>query len=104
MRREELNRPLAGWEALDVVPVPRPRALGHAPFVGRDHELDVLVGALGRVLREERPQLVSVLGEPGIGKSRLIAEFERAFARPGERAGAARTLRRRMAKSLAIER
>ncbi len=70
------SRPLSAWEALDIAPAPHPRALGHAPFVGRDHELDVLVGALAKVLREERPQLVSVLGEPGIGKSRLVHEFE----------------------------
>jgi class 3 adenylate cyclase/tetratricopeptide (TPR) repeat protein len=79
---QDLNRPLDGWEALDVVPLPRPRALGHAPFVGRDQELDVLVGALGRVVREQRAQLVSVLGEPGIGKSRLIAEFEQRSLAP----------------------
>ena len=71
------SRPLAGWEVLGIEAAPRPRALGHAPFVGRDDEMDVLVGTLARVVREERPHLVSVLGEPGIGKSRLIAEFER---------------------------
>jgi class 3 adenylate cyclase/tetratricopeptide (TPR) repeat protein len=70
-------RPLSAWEVLGIAPAPHPRALGHAPFVGRDHELDVLLGALARVLREGRPHLVSVLGEPGIGKSRLIAELER---------------------------
>jgi len=77
LEARDWSRPLSAWEALEIAPAPHPRALGHAEFVGRDHELDVLRGALGRVLREQRPHLVSVLGEPGIGKSRLIFEFER---------------------------
>ena len=48
-------------------------------------ELDVLLGTLDRVIREQRPHLVSVLGEPGIGKSRLIAEFERRAVAPARR-------------------
>ncbi|HET6315520.1 MAG TPA: AAA family ATPase, partial [Chloroflexota bacterium] len=77
VQAHDWNRPLAAWEALDVAPAPAARALGHAPFVGRDQELEVLLAGLSRVLREQRPQLISVLGEPGIGKSRMIAEFER---------------------------
>jgi class 3 adenylate cyclase len=65
------------WEALDVGLAPRARTLRDTPFVGRAAELDALMGVLERVLREQRPHLVSVLGEAGIGKSRLIAEFER---------------------------
>jgi class 3 adenylate cyclase/tetratricopeptide (TPR) repeat protein len=68
---------LEAWEALDVGLAPRARTLRDTPFVGRGAELDVLTGALDRILREQRPHLVSVLGEAGIGKSRLIAEFER---------------------------
>ena len=77
VQARDWNRAVAAWEALEVTPDPASRALGHAPFVGRDAELDVVVGALARVMREQRPHLVSVLGEAGIGKSRLIAEFER---------------------------
>ena len=71
------ERPLSAWEALDVTPLPEARPLGTAPLVGRDEELALLAGIWTIVAREARPHLVTVLGEPGIGKSRLVAEFER---------------------------
>jgi DNA-binding NtrC family response regulator/tetratricopeptide (TPR) repeat protein len=43
-------------------------------FVGRERELAVLEDLLGRV-REGRGQVVGILGEPGVGKSRLCYEF-----------------------------
>src|SRR6516162_8415673 len=45
-----------------------------SPFVGRDEEMQLL---LSRWLRacEGHGQLVLVIGEPGIGKSRLVEEF-----------------------------
>jgi class 3 adenylate cyclase len=46
-------------------------------FVGRDPELQALREAYGRVLETKRPILVSILGEPGIGKSTLVREFRR---------------------------
>ena len=71
------ERPVAAWQALEAVPLPRARPLGTAPLVGRDEELALLSGIWTKVAREARPHLVTVLGEPGIGKSRLVAEFER---------------------------
>jgi adenylate cyclase len=50
-----------------------------APLVGRAGELAQLEGAFAR-MREGRAQMVSVVGEAGTGKSRLIAEL---FARLG---------------------
>jgi adenylate cyclase len=47
-----------------------------SPMVGRVGELGQLLDALGRAQRG-RAQLVSVAGEAGTGKSRLIAEFLR---------------------------
>src|SRR5205823_4156757 len=63
--------------ALEAAPVPAARPLRTAPLVGRDEELSVLSGLWTKVTREARPHLVTILGEPGIGKSRLVAEFER---------------------------
>ena len=71
------SQPVPVWEALEVAPLPEARPLGTAPLVGRDDALGLLEGTWTRVARERRPHLVSVLGEPGIGKSRLVAEFER---------------------------
>jgi transcriptional regulator with AAA-type ATPase domain/tetratricopeptide (TPR) repeat protein len=45
-------------------------------FVGRARELDVLQGALAST-RQGRGQVVSIVGEPGVGKSRLLYEFTR---------------------------
>jgi tetratricopeptide (TPR) repeat protein len=45
------------------------------PLVGREGELGVLADALDRVRREREPQLVTLVGVPGIGKSRLVAEL-----------------------------
>jgi len=46
-----------------------------APMVGRGPELQVLEGAFGRADRDRTPQLVTVLGSAGVGKSRLLREF-----------------------------
>ena len=45
------------------------------PFVGRDHELRLLQDTFERTLRESTIQLVTIVGEPGVGKTRLLAEF-----------------------------
>jgi class 3 adenylate cyclase/tetratricopeptide (TPR) repeat protein len=53
-----------------------------APFVGRRFELELLDGALGQVEAERGARLAVVLGDAGVGKTRLIADFlERAGAR-----------------------
>ena len=45
------------------------------PLVGRRRELETLIGALDRARREREPQLVTLVGVPGIGKSRLVSEL-----------------------------
>jgi class 3 adenylate cyclase/tetratricopeptide (TPR) repeat protein len=45
------------------------------PFVGRDSELTLLGETFLRTLREPSTQLVTVVAEPGVGKSRLVWEF-----------------------------
>ncbi|MGH3132273.1 MAG: AAA family ATPase, partial [Gaiellaceae bacterium] len=46
-----------------------------APFVGRERDLAVLVDTFARALDEPSVQLVTVVGEPGLGKSRLVWEL-----------------------------
>ena len=45
------------------------------PLIGREHELALLRDLFRRVLGERSPQLVTLSGEPGVGKSRLVREF-----------------------------
>jgi tetratricopeptide (TPR) repeat protein len=49
----------------------RPRAR----FVGREQELELLHNSYERAVRDRRPTLVTVFGDPGVGKSRLVEEF-----------------------------
>ncbi len=59
-----------------------------SPFVGRARELDELTAAVGR-MRRGQAQVVSLVGEAGIGKSRLIAELRARLERDGALAGVA---------------
>ncbi|MFJ2932406.1 AAA family ATPase [Streptomyces sp. NPDC087219] len=56
---------------------------GRAPFVGRARELDRLDVPLRRRAEGTGPVVVEVVGEPGIGKSRLLAEFAARARRHG---------------------
>jgi class 3 adenylate cyclase len=47
----------------------------NAPLVGRDAEMALLETLYHRVTSEGRPILVTIYGDPGAGKSRLVAEF-----------------------------
>jgi class 3 adenylate cyclase/ATP/maltotriose-dependent transcriptional regulator MalT len=60
------------WRALRIHD---PRRVAVAPFVGREEELELLENAFARVTRDRRGQLVTIFGEPGLGKSRLVTEF-----------------------------
>jgi tRNA A-37 threonylcarbamoyl transferase component Bud32 len=54
--------------------------VGHpatTPFVGRDDELTLLWSSFDRARRAGEPQFLTVIGVPGIGKSRLVREFSR---------------------------
>ena len=65
------HRP-AAWRLLSlVVGAPAPASA----FVGRQAELATLVGTWEQVRREQRCDLLTVIGVPGVGKSRLVAEF-----------------------------
>ena len=62
---------------------------GGAPFVGREAEMRRLAETLGGVRTERRTQLLTIVGDAGVGKSRLIREFASAAA------GSARVVRGR---------
>ena len=46
-----------------------------ARFVGRERELEALAQAWGHVQDEQRCELVTIIGEAGVGKSRLVEEL-----------------------------
>ena len=77
------KEPLRVWRAVEprsAVGVDLNRQLDR-PLVGGAHELEVLLEALARARRERSPQLVTLVGVPGIGKSRLVRElYERVDA------------------------
>ena len=50
------------------------RSLG-TPMVGRQIDLGIVTGAFQKAVYETTTQLVMVAGEPGVGKSRLVAEL-----------------------------
>ncbi len=51
------------------------------PFVGRGDEIETLTAAIDKAITERAPILVTVVGSPGVGKTRLAAET-RAIAAP----------------------
>jgi class 3 adenylate cyclase/tetratricopeptide (TPR) repeat protein len=79
------DQPVPVWEALaararfgvDLAPETR------TPLVGRTRELDQLVESLARVREQGSPELVTLVGVPGIGKSRLIGELFRSVEQGG---------------------
>ena len=71
--------PVLAWQAL----APRARVGvdlsrdSRGSFVGRANEFLLLRESLDRVSRRRVPELVTLVGEAGIGKSRLVLEFAR---------------------------
>jgi class 3 adenylate cyclase len=72
--------PVEAWRAVAVVSLRggtgRSTAL-EPPFTGRDNELSLLKDLFHATQREQKARLVSVIGEGGIGKSRLVWELEK---------------------------
>jgi predicted ATPase/DNA-binding SARP family transcriptional activator len=73
--------PLRVWEALQArsrlgVDIP---GQWHTRLVGRERELELLLTTLARAREHASPQLVTLVGLPGIGKSRLVYELAQAI-------------------------
>jgi len=71
--------PVPAWEARGLT-ASQPGRRGHthtqSPLVGREEELTLLTSLAGRVVREGRPHLVTVVAGAGVGKSRVLREFQ----------------------------
>jgi class 3 adenylate cyclase len=71
------SEPLSVWEPLRArVAIGGARRLGEMPLVGRERELRRLLAAFELARDEARPRLVTLVGVPGIGKTRLAGELE----------------------------
>jgi class 3 adenylate cyclase/tetratricopeptide (TPR) repeat protein len=72
--------PVAVWRAVRIRArrggVRAPLGL-EAPLIGRDEELALLKETIRRTVSSARPHLVTVAGEAGVGKTRLIWELEK---------------------------
>ena len=71
------SEPVSGFRVLGARAEPSART--EVPLVGREQELAALSDLLDKI-SEGRGAIASVTGEPGIGKSRLVAELEGRFA------------------------
>ena len=81
-----LVEPMAVFELTGVTTLRRrlqaAAARGLTRFVGRQHELDALRQALVQA-ETGHGQVVALLGEAGVGKSRLVYEFVHSYLTPG---------------------
>jgi class 3 adenylate cyclase/tetratricopeptide (TPR) repeat protein len=78
--------PVDAWEALTLVPAPERelRSRSETPVFGREHDLAYLRSTLERARTERALQVVTLMGEPGVGKSRLLVELQRAATAAGD--------------------
>ena len=76
---------LEAWLAVAPLADPGERSLVRAPLVGRSREIELMRSVWNRCLSELKPHLLTVLGPPGIGKSRLCREFSQQVEADGGR-------------------
>jgi class 3 adenylate cyclase/tetratricopeptide (TPR) repeat protein len=74
------NLSVDAWRLLEVDPEPQRHARVDAPMVGREQELGMLHSVFERTITTRRCHLMTWRGDAGVGKTRLIDEFERAAA------------------------
>jgi class 3 adenylate cyclase/tetratricopeptide (TPR) repeat protein len=76
--------PIRVWDAVRPRTPVAGRRASDTPLVGRERELTLLRGTVDRVQREREPQLLTLVGVPGIGKTRLVSELARELDRGGD--------------------
>jgi class 3 adenylate cyclase/tetratricopeptide (TPR) repeat protein len=70
------ERPVTAYAVGRIVGLREEEPREELPLVGREDELAVLTEAVAAA-RMRQPQLVELVGEPGIGKTKLVAELRR---------------------------
>ncbi len=74
------SEPVPVWQALGAKEKLARRPVPQTPLVGRREELDAIWSAWRSASERSRPALATVLGSPGVGKTRLVCEFTEAVA------------------------
>ena len=67
--------PVPAWRALHPLTRMGGEAADTTPFVGRDLELGMLTQTFVRTAERSMTEFVTVVGDPGMGKSRLVREL-----------------------------
>ena len=71
------SEPVEVWRALHSVARVSSEERDSTPFVGRDLELSMLTQLFGRACSRPVTEFVTIIAEPGLGKSRLVRELSR---------------------------
>jgi class 3 adenylate cyclase/tetratricopeptide (TPR) repeat protein len=77
--------PVEAWLAVEPSTAPAEGRVASRPIVGRDRELELMASVWTRALSDRRPHLVTLMGPPGIGKTRLCREVTSIVAAEGGR-------------------
>jgi class 3 adenylate cyclase len=86
------SEPVRAWLAIRARSGPGERVVSTAPMLGRVHEVAVLHRIFDGVVADRRPHLVTIVGDAGIGKTRLASEFTSQLEREGVRVLRGRSL------------
>ncbi|MGZ5341482.1 MAG: adenylate/guanylate cyclase domain-containing protein [Solirubrobacterales bacterium] len=81
------EEPVPAWEATRVLatgPGRRSALRSETPLIGREDETRMLVSLVSRVEHEGAPHLATVIGQAGVGKSRLLRELTERLIESGE--------------------
>jgi class 3 adenylate cyclase len=68
--------PVTAYRLVEVMPIAAAMRRLDTPMVGRGTELRLLETVLDRAIARRQCELVVVIGEPGMGKTRILLEFE----------------------------
>ncbi len=69
------REPITAYHVVCAVELGAPLRTLAAPLVGRETELELLENTFARSVRDRRAGLLTIYGDPGVGKSRLVREF-----------------------------